>query len=120
MTTGAYSVVEVEDMGTAACECDSCEWKGTAAEVQEVQDCALTPGHPSPVGRCPNCDVLVYVGAPQRAAAPSVDPHMLEMLCQLDEYLREIRAENLDGSEPALGELLERSLSLRLSVTEER
>lgn len=28
-------------------------------------------------------------------------------------YLREIRAENLDGSEPALGELLERSFELR-------
>lgn len=32
----------------------------------------------------------------------------MELLKEADSYLREIRAENLDGSEPALGELLER------------
>lgn len=42
---------------------------------------------------------------------------LLKMVNDLDEYLRQIRAENLDGSEPALGDLLERSLDLRLAVT---
>lgn len=32
----------------------------------------------------------------------------LALLSEADEYLRDIRAENLDGTEPALGELLER------------
>lgn len=38
----------------------------------------------------------------------------LELLAEADAYLREIRAENLDGSEPALGELLDRILALRV------
>jgi hypothetical protein len=33
---------------------------------------------------------------------------VMKLLEEADSYLREIRAENLDGSEPALGELLER------------
>ncbi len=33
--------------------------------------------------------------------------HLLDLLGESDQYLREIRAENLDGSEPALGDLLE-------------
>lgn len=41
---------------------------------------------------------------------------VLNMLNNLDSYLREIRAENLDGSEPALGKMLEESLTLRLAL----
>jgi hypothetical protein len=40
-------------------------------------------------------------------------PELLAMVEALDAYLRDIRAENLDGSEPALGELLDDSLALR-------
>ncbi len=36
----------------------------------------------------------------------------MKLLEEADSYLREIRAENLDGSEPALGELLERLTGL--------
>lgn len=39
---------------------------------------------------------------------------LLFMVHELDAYLREIRAEDLDGSEPKLGDLLEKSLTLRL------
>lgn len=38
---------------------------------------------------------------------------LLDMVQELDNYLRAIRAENVDGSEPILGELLEQSLELR-------
>jgi len=44
---------------------------------------------------------------------------LLDMVDNLDAYLREIRAENLDGSEPNLGELLEESLQLRLTCESE-
>ena len=39
---------------------------------------------------------------------------LLAMVNELDHYLREIRSENLDGSEPALEALLSTSLDLRL------
>ena len=40
---------------------------------------------------------------------------LLAMLNELDATLRAIRAEDMDGSEPGVGELLERSLALRLA-----
>lgn len=51
--------------------------------------------------------------------ASLADGHLLSMICELDAYLREIRAENLDGSEPALGELLEESLAMRLAAQQD-
>lgn len=51
--------------------------------------------------------------------ASLADGHLLSMIGELDSYLREIRAENLDGSEPALGELLEASLAMRLVAQED-
>ena len=39
------------------------------------------------------------------------------MVNELDATLRSIRAEDMDGSEPGMGDLLERSLSLRLRTT---
>lgn len=47
-------------------------------------------------------------------ATPPGIHEAVQMLGELDAYLRAIRAEELDGSEPALGELLDRSLALRL------
>lgn len=117
MTTGPYRVMEVEDAGNAGCTCDNCGWTGTADETCDIQDCALTPGDSSPVGRCPECDGLSYLNKPLREE--SFDKRLLDMVNALDQYLREIRAENLDGSEPELGELLEQSLSLRLALSGE-
>lgn len=45
-------------------ECGACDWKGTYAEVEEIDECSLTPGDPSPAGRCPHpqcVGALVYV-----------------------------------------------------------
>lgn len=114
MTTGPYAVEEVEDAGDASCSCSNCDWKGAASETQDIGDCALTPGDASPVGRCPECDCLAYLDQPLR---PDAEKQTLGALINdLDAYLREIRAENLDGSEPALGELLERSLKVRTEM----
>ena len=65
MTTSSYVVAEVEDAGEAHCTC-GCGWTGTAEKVANIKSCALTPGDPSPVGRCPDCDVLVYLDRPLR------------------------------------------------------
>lgn len=42
---------------------------------------------------------------------------LIAMVDQLDGYLRAIRSEDLDGSEPNLGELLEKSHDLLAKVT---
>lgn len=115
MTTGPYRVIEVEDAGTAPCSCDNCTWQGPANKTVEVKDCALSPGDPSPVGRCPECSGMTYLDAPIRGI--SVNQQLLSLANELDEYLREIRAENLDGSEPELGKLLEKSLTIRQALT---
>lgn len=56
----SYTVAEVWIRDEARCECGNCEWQGRADETEEIGDCALTPGDPSPAGRCPECQALVY------------------------------------------------------------
>lgn len=46
---------------TIACSCSDCEWTGTADQLAEIGDAVLTPGDPSPAGRCPDCAALAYV-----------------------------------------------------------
>jgi len=111
MTTGPYLVAEVEDADNTPCTCEACGWTGTADAVDEIEDCALTPGDPSPVGRCPECDWLAYVDRPLRANP--LDLRLLQMVCDLEHYLCAIRDETLDGSEPELGKLLQSSAALR-------
>lgn len=111
MTTGPYRVAEVEDADNTPCTCENCGWTGTADAVDEIEDCALTPGDPSPVGRCPECDCLAYVERPLRANP--LDLRLLEMVCELEDYLCAIRDETLDGSEPELAKLLQKSAALR-------
>lgn len=38
-----------------------CRWKGVASELDEIGSAILTPGDPSPAGRCPICGTLAYV-----------------------------------------------------------
>lgn len=40
----------------------------TVAAVTAIDGCALAPGDASPVGRCPNCDALVYIDTPTARA----------------------------------------------------
>lgn len=53
-----YAEIEEDNDTPVRCACD---WRGTFADVAEIDECALTPGDPSPIGRCPECDELVYV-----------------------------------------------------------
>lgn len=89
MTTGPYRVAEVEDAGNAACTCDNCGWDGTADKVSEVGDCCLTPGDGSPVGRCPECDGLVYVNQPLRHEG---NYYTTEQVKLMEDLLREATA----------------------------
>ncbi len=73
MTTSAYRVVEVEDAGDAASSCENCGWQGAASLTLDVEECSLTPGDSSPVGRCPECDGLVYLDKPLREQAPHLN-----------------------------------------------
>jgi len=45
----------------APCRCEDCEWVGVFTDLAPIEDCCLTPGDPSPAGRCPECDTLAYV-----------------------------------------------------------
>jgi hypothetical protein len=69
MTVSGYSV-QVDFMGDPETipvdGCFGCGWTGMASECAEIDTCSLTPGDPSPAGRCPECDCLVYI----KEAAP--------------------------------------------------
>lgn len=43
------------------CACEDCSWSGPFAHLLGIGDCSLTPGDPSPAGRCPECETLAYV-----------------------------------------------------------
>lgn len=47
--------------GATPCTCGDCGWSGPFAALAAIGDCALTPGDPSPAGRCPACSTLAYV-----------------------------------------------------------
>jgi hypothetical protein len=46
----------------------SCAAPRTYGECDPVTDGVLTPGDPSPCGRCPECDELVYLDRPEDRA----------------------------------------------------
>lgn len=57
----------------APCACDGgCDWHGPYSDLSEIDTCSLTPGDPSPAGRCPECDTLAYVVKP--VANPPAEP----------------------------------------------
>ncbi|MCM3583816.1 hypothetical protein M3795_25425 [Ralstonia pickettii] len=61
MTASRYRAIvdHVEDRQPSCC--GNCGWVGVAADTAEIDECSLTPGDPSPVGRCPECDSIAYV-----------------------------------------------------------
>ena len=64
MTTGPYKVIDIDEPDDdAPCVCSACDWHGPAEETKDIDDCILTPGDPSPVGRCPvkDCGALAYL-----------------------------------------------------------
>ncbi len=46
------------------CGCDSMPF----SKLKPIYDCTLTPGDPSPAGRCPECEGLVYVDTAETRA----------------------------------------------------
>lgn len=60
-TTYTASIQFYKDPIDISCECGNCDWKGAADTLAPIEDCILTPGDPSPAGRCPECDSLAYV-----------------------------------------------------------
>lgn len=45
----------------AICECgDGCGWQGPFEDTLAIEDVILNPGHPSPAGRCPECEGIAY------------------------------------------------------------
>jgi hypothetical protein len=64
MTTDTYTALVDGVDDNAPCHCDDCDWTGIASDTKDIEDCILTPGDGSPVGRCPECDTLAYVSKP--------------------------------------------------------
>jgi hypothetical protein len=58
-----YKVEAEEPEENHPCHCD-CGWSGVYKDLQEVRSCCLTPGDPSPTGRCPDCNQLAYPSTP--------------------------------------------------------
>jgi hypothetical protein len=59
----------------APCDCGQCEWVGPLSATADVSDAVLTPGDPSPCGRCPECEGLCYLIRAEddmREAAPEL------------------------------------------------
>ena len=57
----AYTVEIDAPADETPCVCGSCEWTGPFSALIEIDGCSLTPGDPSPAGRCLKCDSLAYV-----------------------------------------------------------
>lgn len=63
--------VERDHLDDAAlCKCGSCGALARYDQLRPIGDCSLTPGDPSPAGRCPDpsCDSLAYPERPEEPA----------------------------------------------------
>ena len=60
MSTRYTAIIDYVD-DEVACECDNCDWVGSFVELVDIHECVLTPGDPSPAGRCPLCSALAYL-----------------------------------------------------------
>ena len=90
MTTEAYRVEKVKDIGSTACACSTCNWRGAATLVKDVNRCSLTPGDASPAGRCPKCENLAYPDTELHRAQANAEglEVVLRRLIELDRKLR--------------------------------
>jgi hypothetical protein len=74
--------IDVDDESPASCDCG---WRGPAGKLLPIDDCALTPGDPSPAGRCPDCEGLAYLVRYDDAAGALRD--LLEQLRGIGIYV---------------------------------
>lgn len=61
-----YKVQIDKPAPTTRCLCSNCTWSGPFSKLEPIEHAVLTPGDPSPAGRCPECDCLAYVNANNR------------------------------------------------------
>ncbi len=109
-----YSV-EIELEEDAPCSCGMCPWVGPASELAEIKGCSLTPGDPSPAGRCPACDSLAYVAdrkstpeVPESATDAATREHDAAMQADLASALQvvlDLSTAHMPGSSPPWGDL---------------
>jgi hypothetical protein len=65
-------VITIEEAEpTAPVACGACDWTGTADQLEAPDGAILTPGDPSPAGRCPACGALAYLAEAEPAPAPA-------------------------------------------------
>lgn len=67
-TTYTAEIAFDADPVTMPATCGDCSWRGEALECSEIEDCSLTPGDPSPCGRCPECNSIAYLDRPKDRA----------------------------------------------------
>jgi len=62
------------------CQCGGCDWAGPQSELEDIGDALLTPGDPSPAGRCPieDCQSLAYVVRPPRRFLAVIEGGILQ------------------------------------------
>lgn len=93
--------IDSHDLSGQPCKCD-CGWHGPFEELVEIGACSLTPGDPSPAGRCPECDALAYLTRPMdyaRDAGPA-------LLAALNDILEDADDTGADGLHTVRSELI--------------
>lgn len=114
---------ELLAMAVAEALCDAYDctrtWSAWGVGTMSQDDFSLVAEDPDRVSDLVDAMLAALARTGKTLVDSKVHAHankLLAMVHELDEYLREIRAENLAGSEPQLGVLLEQSLTLRLAV----
>ena len=87
------------------CECGVCGWTGYFGLLDDIDGCSLTPGDPSPAGRCPECDALAYVVTPKTLAADAA-PDLLAALQEAESFIAGFEGD--DTQDPPVDDMLER------------
>jgi len=65
------AIIEAPGDGVQATCGGGCGWHGAWYETAPIEECMLTPGDESPVGRCPECEALAYVDKVESRPAPA-------------------------------------------------
>jgi len=52
---------------------------GPGLDLVEIRDCVLTPGDPSPAGRCPDCEALAYLDDSEAHPVEGAIEHVLDL-----------------------------------------
>lgn len=89
MSMGYTAYIDPEPEPETTVECSNCEWRGTYANLSAadaIDEAHLTPGDPSPAGRCPECSALVYVVETPTPVPDTPLHHLIEGLQIIAKY----------------------------------